>query len=142
MELYDGQWATKEGAWLYKIMDGMDNYSDARQAEKAGRSAVCEHDMTVFVLGLPPTAGHWNLRRMLLRCEPTAGKMEEEEATWLVQLTAGPKQMLTRFLDMSKERHLPITLRFEPDGNVQAACLRTIWRYLAFHKYEIILVID
>ena len=68
--------------------------------------------------------------------------MEEEEATWLVQLTADPKQMLTCFLDMSKERHLPISLRFEQDGNVQAACLRTIWRYLAFHKYEIILVID
>ena len=79
---------------------------------------------------------------MVLRCEPTAGKMEEQEATWLVQLTADPKQMLTCSLDMSKELHLPITLRFEPDGNVQAACLRTIWRYLAFHKYEIILVID
>ena len=58
MELYDSQWVTNEGAWLYKIIDGMDNYSDARQAEKAGRSAVCEHEMTVVVLGLPPTAAN------------------------------------------------------------------------------------
>ena len=61
--------------------------------------------------------------------------MEEAEATWLVQLTEDPKQMLQHFLDMSKERHFSISLRFEQDGNVQAACLRTIWRYLAFHRW-------
>ena len=71
---------------------------------------------------------------MLLRCEPVVGSMEEAEATWLVQLTEDPKQMLQHFLDMSKERHLRISLRFEQDGNVQAVCLRTIWRYLAFHR--------
>ena len=137
MQLYDNEWVSKDTALLYKIMDELDDRADAQHAGKAGRFDVVGCAMiVVVVLGLPPTARHWKLREMLLRCEPVVGSMGEAEATWLVQLTADPKQLLQCFLDMGKERHLPISLRFEPDGNnVQAACLRTIWRYLAFHKF-------
>ena len=56
---------------------------------------------------------------MLLRCEPVVGSMEEAEATWLVQLTEDPKQMLQHFLDMSKERR---TSRSACVSNKMAMC--------------------
>ena len=41
--------------------------------------------------------------------------------------------LLDHFLDHTEHKHVNIEIRYDADGiNVQAACLRTIWRYMVF----------
>ena len=86
-------------------------------------------------IGLP-SIDLYRLMIKLMRCEPMKGRMDREQAKRLVLLVQDPGEVLAAVLEIKRVRPLPFEIRQSKNGDIPAACIRLMWRYLAFQPYR------
>ena len=64
------------------------------------------------------------------------GRMDRGEAKRLVLLIEDPKEILLEVLKLKRVRPLPFVIKLDGGGGIPAACIRLMWRYLAFQPYR------